>query len=70
MTRPPNDRGQGRKPPEVCPHCGGKNGYWTLQRRRETRTHSWDGTGEDSDETIVLSETKPRCMDCNRRVSL
>jgi hypothetical protein len=53
-----------------CPHCGGQSGYITNQRRQVSRLYSWNGDAEDVDNERVLSETLPRCFDCNKIVRL
>lgn len=51
-----------------CPHCGGVSGVQTTMRFKALRFRGWDGQNEDTDAFEVLSETDPRCQDCNKPV--
>lgn len=51
-----------------CPHCGGVSGVQTTIRFKALRLHGWDGQDADTDGFEVLSETDPRCQDCNKPV--
>lgn len=51
-----------------CPHCGGKSGCYTKQQRKVTRLYFWGGNSEDTDDETVVSETRLRCLDCDKLV--
>jgi hypothetical protein len=55
-------------PPPNCPYCGSRSGCYTIQRRKVTRLYDWDGSSQDADDTEVVSETRKRCLDCDRLV--
>ena len=55
-------------PVTACPHCGGKNGFYTNVRFKAQRTMSWDGCDVDTDGYVIGSETNPKCFDCDKSV--
>lgn len=66
-STPSREPGAAPKPgTKACPHCGGLNGYCTIQRRTVTRLYGWSGQSEDCDDTIITGESAPRCADCNK----
>lgn len=51
-----------------CPHCGGVSGVSTTIRFRAVRIAGWEGDDHDTENYQVLSETNPRCVDCDKPV--
>ncbi|MNL23429.1 hypothetical protein D3C87_1448180 [compost metagenome] len=53
---------------DACPHCGGTSGILTNIRFKALRSYRWDGRDVDTDNYVVESETRPRCLDCGKSV--
>jgi ribosomal protein L32 len=53
---------------QVCPHCGGLNGYQTRVVLAATRYYAWSGAERDTDHWAQKSESKPVCSDCGKRI--
>lgn len=51
-----------------CPHCGGTGGVLTTMRFKAVRFSDWDGQAVSTENYEVLSETDPRCADCQKAV--
>ena len=53
---------------EKCPHCGGINGFFTRVIFDCQRFTSWASGDIDTEGYKIVSETNPRCMDCEKSV--
>lgn len=51
-----------------CPHCGGRNGFFTNIVLQAERSYSWDGEEVDTENYTQKSEANPRCSDCGKSV--
>lgn len=51
-----------------CPHCNGESGYFSDIVFKAVRSIRWDGSGADTENYTVQSETNHRCADCGKSV--
>lgn len=52
---------------DKCPHCGGKNGYYTTGLMKYRRNFDWDGEVWDTSLETKTGGAK-RCFDCDKAV--
>ena len=52
---------------DKCPHCGGKNGYYTTGTMKFRRNYGWDRDVWDTG-LELKTESVERCFDCDKPV--
>lgn len=55
--------------PEVCPHCGGKNGLYYTVKQTYDQYFQWNGENEGPSEHMGPQIKTAYCIDCRRIVT-
>lgn len=55
------------KEPKKCPFCGGKSGYYEIEKVHRSLFFAWNGEPDGSTEDVTEWASKRKyCIDCNR----